>query len=427
MRKVFKFFACLSIVAAGLAACDNVTPEEGLDNKPGTEVPEPEDPSLDEGDTLKLEMTDFKMLYYHNDNEFTDIIRFEIGEDEITGYYEDLVDLASLVVDFKATGKVYVGDVEQVSGETSNDFSKPVVYRLENSKGEKREYTVRFSCFTGLPVVYFNTASGVNVKNKEDWEEATIKIVDPSGNLGMDETPVETKGRGNSTWNFKAKQPYALKFASKTEVMGMPKHKRWILMANYRDRTMIRNAVAFEVANRTGLAWTPRIEFVELIMNGKHKGNYMVTEQVRIDKNRINVTELEKTDVSGDAVTGGYVLEVDQWDDEVNMFKSKVMENKWGSHSCTIMLKFPDEDDAVPAHVNYIKNYIWEIEDLMLAGNYQKIYDDYIDIDSFIDFFFVQELFGNKEPWRGPFSTYMYKDRGIQSHHSFFHSLTSAA
>jgi len=166
MRKVFKFFACLSIVAAGLAACDNVTPEEGLDDKPGTEAPEPEDPSLDEGDTLKLEMTDFKMLYYHNDNEFTDIIRFEIGEDEITGYYEDLVDLTSLVVDFKAAGKVYVGDVEQVSGETSNDFSKPVVYRLENSKGEKREYTVRFSCFTGLPVVYFNTAKMPRLNSK---------------------------------------------------------------------------------------------------------------------------------------------------------------------------------------------------------------------------------------------------------------------
>ena len=405
MKSLFRTVASAFLVFLCLSACNKEVPQDEIQG-PGnsdTEIVE---------DTAALAMTEFKLLYYHNDNKFSDIVRFEIGESEITAYYEELIDMTSLVVDFKATGKAYVGDVEQVSGQTPNDFSKPVVYTLKNSRGETREYTVKLSCFTGLPIVYFNTKSGVNVKDKENWEDATIRIVDPNGELGMEETAVETKGRGNSTWNFTAKQPYALKFGSKTEVMGMPKHKRWILMANYRDRTMIRNAVAFELANRTGLAWTPRVEFVELIMNGKHRGNYMVTEQVRIDKNRIDVTELEKTDVSGDALTGGYVLEVDQWDDEVNMFKSKVMENKWGNTSCTIMLKFPDEDDAVPAHVDYIKNYIWEIEDLMLAGNFKKIYDDYIDIDSFIDFFFVQELVGNKEPWRGPYSTYMYKDRG---------------
>lgn len=360
----------------------------------------------------ELEFTSFKILYYHNDNAFSEIVSFDIGETEIQGYMSEIADLTSLIVDFKANGKVYVGDVEQVSGVTANDFTEPLIYRIEDGNGHSREYTVVLNNFTGLPVVYFNTASGINVKDKENWEDATIKIVGANGLPSMEETDVLTKGRGNSTWNFKTKQPYALKFDSKTSVLGMPAHKRWILMANYRDRTMIRNAVAFEIAERTGLAWTPRMEFVELVMNGVHRGNYMVTEQIRIDKNRIDITELEPGDDSGDAITGGYVLEVDQWDDEVNMFKSLCMENKWGNTSCTIMLKFPDEDDATEAQVNYIKEYIWEIERLLMAGNFQQVYDDYIDMDSFIDFFFVQELTGNKEPWRGPFSTYMYKDRG---------------
>ena len=388
------------------AACTDVVPE----GTPGDDLPNIEEPAPE--DTVELVMTEFKMLNSHNGNKFSDSIQFNIGESEITTHYEELLDLTSLVVDFEATGKVYVGDVEQISGETANDFSKPVVYRLESVSGKSREYTVKISCFTGLPIVYFNTKSGVNVKDKENWEDATIRIVDPNGELGMDETAVETKGRGNSTWTFTAKQPYALKFSSKTEVLGMPKHKRWILMANYRDRTMMRNAVAFELANRTGLAWTPRVEFVELVMNGEHRGNYMVTEQIRIDKNRIDITEMEQTDDSGDALTGGYVLEVDQWNDEVNMFKSKVMVNQWGSTKRTIMLKFPDGEDATPVQFEYIKNYVGEIEDLMLAGNFQKIYDEYIDIDSFIDFFFVQELTGNNELFRGPFSTYLYKDRG---------------
>ena len=403
MKNLCKYLICVCALLAGLVACENIEPES-TEKDP---IPTPE-----VVDSAKLELLSFKVLYYHNNQSFKEIIKFDITEDTAVGHANELIDLSSVVADFKATGKVYVGDVEQVSGKTPNDFTSPVVYRLENSNGETREYTVTLTSFTGIPVVYFNTASGVNVKNKEDWEDATIRIVDPTGKFNMDEIAVETKGRGNSTWNFTTKQPYALKFAKKTSVMGMPKHKRWILMANYRDRTMIRNAVAFEIANRTGLAWTPRVQYVELVMNGRHKGNYMLTEQIRIDENRINITEMEKSDESGDALTGGYVLEIDQWDDEVNMFKSLCMENKWGNHSCTIMLKFPDEEDATPAQFNYIKNYVWEIERLLMDGNFKKVYDEYIDLDSFIDFFFVQEIVGNKEPWRGPFSTYMYKDRG---------------
>lgn len=407
MKHILRTIACLCVMTLWVLSCDTISPVE-------TPVETPADPPVEipADDTVKLEMTEFKLLYYHNDNKFSDIIRFDIGETEIVAHIDEPVDLTSLVVDFSATSDVYVGDVKQVSGKTANDFSQPIIYRIENEYGRTREYKVILTFFTGIPVVYFNTASGVNVANKENWEDATIRIVDPRGVLGMEETDVLTKGRGNSTWNFKAKQPYALKFEKRTSVMGMPKHKRWILMANYRDRTMIRNAVAFEIANRTGLAWTPRVEFAELVMNGKHKGNYMVTEQVRVDENRVNVVEMEKTDNSGEALTGGYLLEVDQWDDEQNMFKSLCMENKWGNNSCTIMLKFPDPEDCTTEQFSYIKDYIWTIERLMMNGDFQTIYDDYIDMDSFIDFFFIQELTGNKEPWRGPYSSFMYKDRG---------------
>lgn len=402
-----KYLFMILSLAAMLTACKEPA------NTPNEPV-EPEEPEIIEGE---LEITRFRFLqmdngkYENGDFVVPNSFYLEIGENEITYKLTDYIDISALVANFEAVGHVYVGDVKQESGVTVNDFSYPVVYRLEDGKGGTREYTVKIETPTGLPIVFFNTDSGRNVQSKEVWEGATIKIVGAPKGKNMSETRVSTKGRGNSTWNFKTKQPYALKFESKTEVMGMPKHKRWILMANYRDRTMFRNAVGFEISNRTGLAWAPRVEFVELVMNGRHKGNYMVCEQIRIDKNRINITELGYNDTSADMITGGYVLEVDQWNDEVNMFSSKVMENKWGNHSCTIMLKFPDEDDAAPEHVAYIKNYIGEIEDLMLAGKFQEIYDKYIDIDSFIDFYFVNELTCNKELWRGPYSTYMHKER----------------
>ena len=401
MKKSFILAALMFLV--GLVACkDPKEPNEG-----GGEENKPE---IIEGE---LVINKFRFLQMYNKGIIPQSFYLEVGENEIVYTLKDYVDPSALVASFQANGHVYVGDVKQESDVTVNDFSAPVVYRLEDGKGGTREYTVKINMPTGLPVVFFNTDSGRNVKDKENWESATIKIVGAPEGMNLSEMRVQTKGRGNSTWNFRKKQPYALKFDKKTSVMGMPKHKRWILMANYRDRTMMRNAVAFEISNRTGLVWAPRVQFVELVMNGIHKGNYMVCEQIRIDENRVNITEIkEGADTSGEAITGGYVLEVDQWDDEVNMFKSKCMENKWGNHSCTIMLKFPDEEDAAPAHVDYIKNYIWDIEELMMDGQFQKIYDEYIDLDSFVDFYIVNEITCNKELWRGPYSTYMHKDRG---------------
>lgn len=397
-----KYLFLIASLAMALWGCNNTEPNNNEGDIPA-------EPEIIEGE---LELVKFRILQMDNKDVVPNSIYLEIGENSIDYTFEDFVDPSALVVRFEAVGHVYVGDVKQESGVTVNDFSYPVVYRLEDGKGGSREYTVTLKMPTGLPVVFFNTKSGRNVQSKEVWEDATIKIVGAPEGMNLSERDVETKGRGNSTWNFRTKQPYALKFEKKTEVMGMPKHKRWILMANYRDRTMFRNAVAFEISNRTGLAWAPRVQFVELVMNGKHRGNYMVCEQIRIDENRVNITEMEYTDIEGEALTGGYLLEVDQWDDEVNMFKSLCMENKWGNHECTIMLKRPDPEDAMPEQFDYIKNYIWDLEREIMAGNFQKVYDEYIDLDSFIDFWFVQELTGNKEPWRGPFSTFMYKDRG---------------
>ena len=73
----------------------------------------------------------------------------------------------------------------------------------------------------------------------------------------------------------------------------MPKHKRWVLLANWMDRTLLRNDVAFEMARRV-MDWAPRGQFVELYLNGVHQGNYYLCEQIKVDKNRVNIDELDK-------------------------------------------------------------------------------------------------------------------------------------
>lgn len=259
---------------------------------------------------------------------------------------------------------------------------------------------------TGLPVVFINTPNNVAITSKDDWLDpsSTITILNPDGSVGYEAEDLSIKGRGNSTWGF-PKKPYALKLGSKSEVLGMKKHKRWCLLANWMDRTLLRNDVAFHIAKQTNLTWTPSGKFVEVILNGIHIGNYYLCEQIKVDKNRLNIAEMKSTDIDGDAITGGYLMEMDVAYDEVNKFYS-------GIRNLPYMFKEPDEDVLQPAQLEYFENYINTMESYLYADNWleNREYADYMDIGSFIDWWFVYELTMNAEPCH-PKSSYVYKDR----------------
>ena len=90
------------------------------------------------------------------------------------------------------------------------------------------------------------------------------------------------------TWIL-PKKPYKLKLDSKASLLGMPAGKTWVLLANYDDKSLLRDQVAFEVGRRVGMAWTPNSRFVELFLNGQYEGNYQLTEEIKIDNNRVNI------------------------------------------------------------------------------------------------------------------------------------------
>ena len=91
----------------------------------------------------------------------------------------------------------------------------------------------------------------------------------------------------------------------------MPAQKNWILLANFDDKTMLRDDVAFELSRRVGMAYTPRSQFVETFLNGEYEGTYQLTESIEIDKNRVNINSLDDDDVTAPNITGGYLMEVD--------------------------------------------------------------------------------------------------------------------
>lgn len=309
-----------------------------------------------------------------------------------------IVDYTALVATFKTDGgKVYVGDVEQVSGETPNDYTSPVTYRIVSETGHASEWVVSVTN-TGLPIVVINTPDRKPIPSKhEDWLEGT-QLTIYNSDLTIDyQEEVNVRGRGNSTWSF-PKKPYAIKLNDKASILGMPKHKRWVLLANWLDKTMMRNSTAFHIAEQTDLAWTPRGEFVEVVLNGYHRGNYYLCEQIKVDKNRVAIEAL-----SDENPSGGFILEVDVYYDEVFKFHSP-------RYNMPYMFKDPDE--VTDAQYNYFYDYVANLEESLVDDERfaAREYVNYIDVDSYIDWWFVHELTGNMEPLH-PKSSYFHKDR----------------
>ena len=247
-----------------------------------------------------------------------------------------------------------------------------------------------------LPKVYIDTPEGAAITSKTEWMAgSTIRIIDEYGSETLAAT-TSIRGRGNSTW-YNPKKPYALKLDSKAEVLGMPKHKRWVLLANWMDRTLMRNDVAYEIARRT-MEWAPRGKFVELYLNGKHQGNYYLCEQIKVDENRVNV---------GD---DGYIFEFDTYgpSDEINYFYSPIK-------NYPVTIKEPDEDEITSwEHPRFIeaKDYIGSVEQLLESDKTARArwaeITELIDVTSYIDWWIVLELAYNLEPMH-PKSCYMHK------------------
>lgn len=346
--------------------------------------------------------TSFSFLKEHNPALSEDIHIALDGRFNYTHYTPYNLDLTQLVASFETNGeKVLANNIEQVSGVSINDFSTPLTYTIISANGEVNRYTFEI-VKSGLPILYINTPNESEIPNKyQDWlGDCEMRLYNSDGSVDFEGT-TNIRGRGNSTWYF-AKKPYALKLESKASILGMPKHKRWVLLANYLDRTLLRNRVAFHIATLTSLAWTPRGQYVELVLNGKHKGSYYLCEQIKIDKNRVNIREMESTDTIGETLTGGYLLELDKNYDEVNKFRSHIQDLPY-------MIKEPDEDALVPQQFDYMQAYITNLENELYNNLEGRQWASYIDFDSFIDWWLVHELTNNEEP-EHPKSTYMYKD-----------------
>jgi len=236
---------------------------------------------------------------------------------------------------------------------------------------------------TGLPVLYLDTKDARNIVSKTEYLTATLSIWDNGSEVGKP-MACSVRGRGNTTWTW-PKKPYLIKLDKKESLLGMKKHKRWVLLANFMDKTLMRNLVAMKVSSLTSLDWTPSCKPVELVLNGKHVGNYVLIEQVRADENRVPVTD-------------GYLMECDfHFDNEIQWIDPHGRSNRFPD-GIPYAVKYPDPEEITQEQLSYIKQYIHDTGEALYGPDFkdpEKGYSAYMDVDSFIDYWIVYEVMGN--------------------------------
>ncbi|MGM9793712.1 MAG: CotH kinase family protein [Candidatus Cryptobacteroides sp.] len=355
----------------------------------------------------------------------------------------------NLVPQFTATegAEVAVDGTVLESGKTEVDWAHASSLTVTKD-GLTRTYDIAIRN-TGLPVVVieqsgsgdfsekkvggtniFGSIVGGTVVNKfvdfwvrgkdTDWvEDDKMTVYNADGSVNMVTTNCGVRLRGNSTQKL-PKKPFAVKLTSKQPILGMPTHKRWCLLANWLDRSMIRNLVGFAAAKATteawkaesideGMVWNPSGKSVELVIDGRHVGNYLLCEQIKIGGKRLNINDCYE-DLVADGLSSnfedcGYLVEFDVMQDE--NYKGIT------SRGITWQLK----DDVLPdSYATQIGTKIQAIEDAIKGGDFTA-YSQLIDIPSFIDQWFVVELAMNRE-YTEPRSLYSYYNGGNDKLHA---------
>lgn len=261
----------------------------------------------------------------------------------------------------------------------------------------------QFYQVTNLPLVVINTADNAEIESKEYEIPSTVYVIGENGTYLHTGEKTGVRGRGNASWQF-PKKPYRLKFDKKVSLLGAPaKAKKWTLINNYGDKSLMRNMLAFEISRRVGVHYTPFCQPVDVILNGEYRGCYQLCDQVEVAKGRVDITEMEPEDNSGVELTGGYLIEIDAYaNSEISYFYS--------SKGIPVTIKSPDDDEITAKQKDYITDYFNKMESAVFAASSSNDnYTKYLDVDSFLRHFIVGELSGNTDTY---WSVYMSKDRG---------------
>lgn len=366
------------------------------------------------------------------------LVRIQQNNDEAVYRLYLPADCAESALRVSISGKhsVFLDGAELTDNETTSLFS--VGDHTVTLDGVDHPLQVFKS--SSIPALFIDTASGSLERihaDKRNAETGSFTLFE-GGKVLIDSAELKSvKGRGNSTWAAD-KKPYNIKFDKKTDVLGMGKAKKWSLLANHFDATLLRNSFAFDLAERFGLKYTPSYRMLDLYVNGEYQGNYQIIESVEIGETRVDITDLEDANEEANPgvdveeagrrgetgkwtsgtqkwvniksptdYTGGYLLETEMPDRYLNEISGFVTPN-----GQAMVLKSPEY--ASESEVKYIAGLFADAEEAICSpdgyNSKGKHYSEYFDMDQLVRMYILTEYTFHRDA--GQSSCYFYKDVG---------------
>ena len=233
-----------------------------------------------------------------------------------------------------------------------------------------------------------------------------------ASSIGSEEEPLplQIKARGNWTLKGFAKKPYKLKLDKKQNLLGLTpaKSKHYALLAHADDnKGYLRNYVGFNLGERIGLPWTPKMQPVEVVINGDYRGVYFLTESIRVGDGRIEIEELEDNISDEALVSGGYVVELDNYDED-NQIRLPEEHFVNGHINDWLRITFDTPEKYSDLQKRFITDQFTEINK-RVGSNSDETWA-YLDLDDAARYYLVQEIISHVEAFHG--STYLFRDRG---------------
>lgn len=357
-------------------------------------------------------------------------IKCSIDRSRITAYIPSDLNITDLVATYSTKcPSVTVQGVEQKSGVTHNDFTNGHYYTFTDEKGNSMKYTVKLVRLNdkGIPNLFVDFDSDVSKNDlntiKNGWRDEDKSVVvnckyslNANGNVVLPDAKTTVLNdfsdvdgtihlRGNSTLGA-PKKSYKIKFEKKNAVLDMEKSKSWVLLACYGDKSIMRDYIGYQIGQTlSNTGYAPDMRYVNLFLDGKYNGLYLIGEGVKIGKGRLDMTEIDEKSTD---ITGGYIVEVDHRQDEAEnvMFEIKTTNSVY-----PFSIKEPSEELVTDEIREYIRSYIQEFIDVLRKDPESREYEKYIDVDSFVDWYIAMEI-AKVNDSSGFASIYMHKDAG---------------
>lgn len=220
--------------------------------------------------------------------------------------------------------------------------------------------------------------------------------------------PLEIKARGNWTRKGFSKKPFKLKLGSKQKMLGLTKSKHFAILAHADDGYgYLRNFTGFSLGRRIGLPWTPAQQPVEVVINGDYRGLYFLTESIRIEEDRVNITELDDNVSDPSLISGGYLVELDNYDEEnqIRMDEKSCVDNQYLD---MLRITFDTPEEYSELQRRFVTDQFSAMNDAV--GNNSDDLWRYLDLDDAARYYLVEEIISHTESYHG--STYLFRDHG---------------